>query len=72
MKKSKFTEEQIVFCLRQQELGTSVDEVCRKMRVSQQTFYRWKSDTVALAQANCAAFVSWKKKISALSAWLLT
>lgn len=42
MKKSKFTEEQIVFALRQQELGTSVEEVCRKMGVCQQTFYRWK------------------------------
>ena len=42
MKKSKFTEEQIAFALRQQELGTAVDEVCRKMGVCQQTFYRWK------------------------------
>ena len=42
MKKSKFTEEQIAFALRQQELGTSVEEVCRKMGVCQQTFYRWK------------------------------
>lgn len=42
MKRSKFTEEQIVFALRQQELGTSVEEVCRKMGVCQQTFYRWK------------------------------
>ena len=42
MKKSNFTEEQIVFALRQQELGTSVEEVCRKMGVCQQTFYRWK------------------------------
>ena len=42
MKRSKFTEEQIVFALRQQELGTPVDEVCRKMGVCQQTFYRWK------------------------------
>ena len=42
MKRSKFTEEQIVFALRQQELGTSAEEVCRKMGVCQQTFYRWK------------------------------
>ena len=37
MKRSKFTEEQIAFALRQQELGTSVEEVCRKMGVCQQT-----------------------------------
>ncbi len=42
MKKSKFTEEQIGFALRQAELGISVDEVCRKMGISQATFFRWK------------------------------
>ena len=31
MRKSKFTEDQIAFALKQNELGTSVDEVCRKM-----------------------------------------
>ncbi|OHX10319.1 Hin recombinase [Chromobacterium sphagni] len=42
MKKSKFTEEQIAFALRQAESGTSVDEVWRKMGVSEATFYNWK------------------------------
>ena len=42
MKKSKFTEQQIAFALQQSETGTSVEEVCRKMGVSQATFYRWK------------------------------
>lgn len=42
MKKSKFTEQQIAFALQQAETGTSVEEVCRKMGVSQATFYRWK------------------------------
>ena len=42
MKKSKFTEEQIGFGLRQAELGISVDEVCRKMGISEATFYNWK------------------------------
>jgi putative transposase len=42
VKKSTFTAEQIAFALRQQEVGTPVDEVCRKMGVCQQTFYRWK------------------------------
>jgi len=42
MKKSRFTEEQIAFALRQAESGTAVEEICRKLRVSQQTFYRWK------------------------------
>ena len=39
MKKSKFTEEQIAFALKQAELGTRVEEVCRKMGFSDATFY---------------------------------
>ncbi|OQS31450.1 transposase [Chromobacterium haemolyticum] len=42
MKKSKFTEEQIAFALRQAESGTTVAEVCRKMGVSEATFYNRK------------------------------
>lgn len=42
VKRSKFTQEQIAFALRQAENGTSVGEVCRKMGVSENTFYRWK------------------------------
>ena len=42
MKKSKFTEEQIAFALHQAQTGTSVEEVCRKLGISQATFYAWK------------------------------
>ena len=42
MKKSKFTESQIVFALKQAETGTKTDEICRQMGVSQATFYNWK------------------------------
>ena len=42
MKKSKFTEQQIAFALKQAETGTAVAEVCRKMGVSEATFYNWK------------------------------
>lgn len=42
MKKSKFTEEQIAFALKQAELGTCIEEVCRKMGISEATFYVWK------------------------------
>ena len=42
MRRSRFTEEQIAYALRQAEHGTSVTELCRKMGVSQQTFYLWK------------------------------
>lgn len=42
MKKSKFTEAQIVFAIKQSETGVPVEEVCRKLGVSQATFYNWK------------------------------
>jgi len=42
MKKSKFTEEQIAFALKQAESGTTVEEICRKMGISQATFYDWR------------------------------
>lgn len=42
MKKSKFTEAQITFAIKQHETGTKVSEICRKMGVSEPTFYNWK------------------------------
>lgn len=39
MKKPKFTGEQIAYALRQTDLGVSVAEVCRKMGISEATFY---------------------------------
>ena len=38
-KRSRFTEEQIAHTLKQQELGTSVDEICRKMGIAQAAFF---------------------------------
>ncbi|CBJ41326.1 Transposase [Ralstonia solanacearum CFBP2957] len=42
MKTSKFTEAQIAFALKQAELGTKVEEVCRKLGISEATSYNWK------------------------------
>ena len=42
MKKSRFTEEQILFALKQAEAGQAVSDVCRQMGVSEATFYVWK------------------------------
>jgi putative transposase len=43
MKKSRFTEEQIITALKEVEAGRKVQEVTRKMGVSEVTFYRWKA-----------------------------
>ena len=42
MKKTKFTEAQIAFALKQADTGTRTDEICRKMGISEATFYNWK------------------------------
>ena len=42
MKKSAYTEAQISYALQQAATGTPVAEVCRKMGISENTFYRWK------------------------------
>lgn len=41
-KTSEFTEAQIALALKQAELGTKVEEVCRKLAISEATFYNWK------------------------------
>ncbi|NIM19128.1 MAG: transposase [Candidatus Latescibacteria bacterium] len=42
MRKSRFTEAQIILALRQAEAGTPVAEICRKLEITETTFYRWK------------------------------
>ena len=42
MKRKRYSDEQIAFALRQAESGTAVEEICRKMGISEPTFYRWK------------------------------
>ena len=42
MKRSKFTEAQVAFVLKQAEEGTPVGEVCRKAGISEATFYNWR------------------------------
>ncbi len=48
MKRSKFTEAQIDFILRQAEEGTTVAEVCRKAGISQATYFNWKKKYAGL------------------------
>ena len=43
MKRKRFTEEQIIGILNEQELGAKTADLCRKHGISDATFYKWKS-----------------------------
>ncbi len=49
MRKSRFSDQQIALVLQQVENGASVAEVCRKLGVTEQTYYRWKKKFGAMA-----------------------
>jgi putative transposase len=42
VKSSRYSPEQVAFAMRQADSGTPVPEICRKMGIVEQTFYRWK------------------------------
>jgi len=48
MKQKRFSEEQIVYALKQAETGVKVNELIRTMGISEQTFYRWKKQYAGL------------------------
>jgi len=48
MKSSRYTPEQVAFAMRQAESGMPVAEVCRKMGIAEQTFYRWKKKYIGM------------------------
>ena len=52
MKRSRFSEEQIIGILREQEAGAMTAEVCRRHGVSEQSFYRWKSKYGGMAPSD--------------------
>ena len=51
MNSSRYTAEQVAFAMRQAESGTPVPEICRKMGIAEQTFYRWKKKYVGMGVA---------------------
>jgi putative transposase len=51
MRKKRFIEEQIAYALRQEDGGTAVAEICRKMNICPNTFYRWKKKYAGLGVA---------------------
>ena len=70
-RKSKFTEEQIAYALKQTEAGVPVAEVCRKYGVSEQTYYVWRKKYGGLAPSELArlrVLEAENKKLKALVA----
>jgi putative transposase len=51
MQKTRFTQEQIAYALRQAEAGTPVEEITRKMGISEASFYRWKKKFAGMGVA---------------------
>lgn len=51
MKRSRFSEEQVTYALRQHEAGTPAADVCRQLGVSEATFYQWKKKYAHLGVA---------------------
>jgi putative transposase len=49
MKKTRFTEQQIAFALKQAETGTQISEVTRKLGISEVTFYNWNKNYGGMA-----------------------
>jgi putative transposase len=65
MRNSRFSEEQIAYALRQVESGVPATEVCRKMGVSEQTFYLWKRRFGGMGPPRCGEFASSGTKFDA-------
>ena len=69
MKTSRFTEEQIAFAIKQHELGTRVEEICRKMGISDATFYKWRQKYAGLGPSELKKFSQTVWRTAAQSVW---
>lgn len=67
MKKSRFTEEKIIFALKQAKLGTSVPDVCRKLGISYATFFVWrkKYGGISPSELSLARLHEWVRDLQA-------
>ena len=62
MRKSKFSEHQIIAILKAVEAGRAVKDVCREHEICDATYYQWSLSTAAWKPRTFAGCVSWKKK----------
>jgi len=63
MKRSKFSEAQVAFVLKQGEDGTTIGEVCRKAGISDVTFYAWRKKYAGLMPWRCGGCGSSKMRM---------
>ncbi|SIR72562.1 MULTISPECIES: transposase [unclassified Chryseobacterium] len=69
MKKSKFTESLIVFALKQSETDVKVEETCRKMGISEATYYNWKKKYGGLGISDLRRLRQLEEENSQLKNW---
>ena len=70
MKGKRFTQEQIAFALLQAESGVPVVEICRKVEVSEATFYRWKKKFAGMGVAELRRLKQLEEENRKLKQWV--
>ena len=65
MRKSKYSEHQIIAILKAVEGGRTVRDVCREHEISDATYYQWNQSTVACKLQTSSGCVNWKTKTDA-------
>jgi putative transposase len=69
MKRSRHSEEKILFALKQAEAGQAVSEVCRQMGISEATFYVWKKRYANWARSRCGSCGNCARRTPSSSDW---
>jgi len=72
MKRSRFSDEQIISVLKEQEAGMATADVCRRHGISSATFYKWKAKYGGLEVSDAGGCGRWRRRTLGSSVSLLT